>query len=399
MSIALEKNLQVEVVSIRESMRNLPGFFQPFLTWLSGKPLHGENPWKLTPMDHLMSCFASLLAGVALGIVAAHYSGFWLLLLAPSWLLTIHAVRKLRGVISHQCSHANFLPSQKVNDFIGEAVSVLFMTQNYEVYKREHVSAHHSIKHMTPDDPTVAFLLRMVGARAGMPREVLWKKMVQTMFSPLFHLKFVRNRFISNFVDASVPHRIATLFLWLGLLAIPMLTGTWREFLLAWVLPLTIPLHMVECLRLSGKHVFPARNLGKRGRNELAGFTHGIFFGDPVPDPWLPLHRKAGAWTAWWLRLAFYHLPSRMLVVVGDAPCHDYHHRYPKAKNWSNYMFERYQEELNPRPGWPAYTEVWGLYDAIDACFSSLSAADPRDYPIEETRGVSDSEMLEALEE
>lgn len=396
MSSSMENIVSID---IRESMRSLPGFFQPFLTWLSGKPLRGEAPWNLTPMDHLTSCVASLVAGVALGIVAARLSSFWLLLLAPAWLLTMHAVRKLRGVISHQCSHANFLPSQKVNDLIGEAVSCLFMTQNYEVYKREHVSGHHSVKHMTVEDPTVAFLLRMVGARAGMPREELWGKMVQTMFSPLFHLRFLRNRFYSNFFEASIPHRLATFAIWGSLIAVVAVTGEWKTFLLAWVLPLTIPLHMVECLRLSGKHIFPERGLVKRGKNELAGFTHGIFFGDRVPDPSLPFYRRLPLWIAWWLRLVFYHLPSRMLVVVGDAPCHDYHHRYPKAKNWSNYMFERQKEEITPAPGWPPYTEVWGLYSAIDATFRSLSASDPNQYKVEDSLGVSEIEMLEALEE
>ncbi len=386
-------------IDVRESMGRLPGALQPFLTWLSGKPLHHQRPWRLTPLDHLLSAVAAVAAGVAAAAWAVGRSGWWLLLVPPAWLLTIHGVRKLRGVIAHQCAHASCFPSQRLNDLLGEAISVAFITQSYQIYKHEHIAAHHSHKHMTPEDPTVAFLLRMVGARAGMTREALWRRLGWTLVSPRFHAVFVWNRLRSNLHDAAVPHRLATLALWSAVIALVAAAGAWREFLVAWVLPLTIPLQAVECLRLSGKHVFPHRTVDKRGRDELATFTHGIFFGDPAPAAGVPLYRRAGAWGCWWLRLVFYHLPARMLVVVGDAPCHDWHHRHPKAKNWANYPFERQREVLSPPAGWPPYTEVWGIRAAIDATFTSLAAADPALYPVQAAARVSASQILEALEE
>jgi fatty acid desaturase len=386
-------------VGVRESMRVLPGFSQPFFTWLTCKPLPEEKPWQLKPIHHLLASALPLVVGVALGVSAVTYSRLWLLLMPLSWLLTIHGIRKLRSIVVHQCAHSNFLESQTLNDWIGETVSVVTFTQNYAPYKREHINGHHSTKHMTVEDPTVAFLLRMVDARAGMSRRELWSLMLRKMFSPAFHLKFLRIRLLSNSKEASVGHALGMVVFWGSVLSVTAVTGAWPQLVLAWLLPLTIPLHMVECLRLSGKHVFPERDAEKRGRQELGGFTHGIFVGERTPDRELPFIQRTAAWAVWWLRLFFYHLPSRLLVLVGDAPCHDYHHRRPKSKDWSNYIFARQQEVLSPPPGWPPYTEVWGIASAIDATFQSLSAADPAQYELHATEIVSEWELLEALEE
>ena len=387
------------VVEVRESMRVLPGFLQPFLTWLSAKPLAGEEPWRLRPVHHLLSSALALAVGIAIGVAAVALSGFWLLLLPPSWLLTVHGIRKLRSVIVHECAHAVFSASPKVNDFLGEAISVLTFTQNYAPYKREHLSGHHSTRHMTVEDPTVAFLLRMLGARAGMTPGELWSLLRRRIVSPAFHLKFLRIRVMSNFHEASLGHCAAMVLFWGALLGLTAATGAWTELALAWLLPLTLPLHASECLRLSGKHIFPDRDLVKRGREELGGFTHGIFVGERVPDASLPWPRRQLAWAGWWLRLGFLHLPSRLLVLVGDAPCHDYHHRRPKSKDWPNYLFARQAEVVDLPAGWPPYTEVWGVAGAIDATFRSLAAADPSQYEVQATEVVSEWELLEALEE
>lgn len=384
---------------VRESMRVLPGFLQPFLTWLTCKPLPEEESWNLRAIHHLVSSVLPLVLGVGIGIVAVTLSGFWLLLLPVGWLLTVHAIRMLRSVVVHQCAHSNFLASQRVNDFIGEAVSVVTLTQNYLPYKREHITGHHSVKHMTVDDPTVAFLLRMVGVRAGMSRDDLWSLMLMKMFSPAFHLRFMGIRLLSNVKDASTGHIASVVLFWGSLLAVTAATGTWMQFLLAWMLPLTILLHMAECLRLSGKHCFPEPVTVKRGQQQPGAFTHGIFVGERVPESTLPPLRKMSAWAVWWLRLFVIHLPSRMLVLVGDAPCHDYHHRRPKAKDWSNYIFARQKEVVSLPPGAPPFTEVWGVAAAIDATFHSLTVADPSQYTLQGTHVVTEWELLAALEE
>lgn len=384
--------------SIRESMAVLPGPVQPFLTWLTGRPLPDEEPWNLTGMSHLLSAVASLILGVTLGILAATQMGWWLLLLYPSWLCTVHSVRKLRAMISHQCSHSNFSGNETLDDVIGEITSVVFMTQNYFAYKREHILGHHSKKHMTLEDPTVAFMVLMVGARAGMSRDELWHQLLKMIVSPVFHARFIWVRLKSNFLHTSWWHRALILLVWGGMITVTALTGAWHVFLLAWVLPLTLVLHVAESLRLCGRHVFP-EVVKHDGRSALAGYTHGIFIGDRVPDSRLPPLRKVSAWVVWFLRILFVHLPSRMLVIVGDSPCHDYHHRFPSSTHWANYIFAREQDLQAGAPGWPDYTEVWGVRAAIDATFESLSKASPEEYDPKRLGKVSTYELLEAFEE
>ncbi|MFM7579473.1 MAG: hypothetical protein ACKO5Q_21385, partial [Microcystaceae cyanobacterium] len=50
-----------------------------------------------------------------------------------------------------------------------------------------------------------------------------------------------------------------------------------------------------------------------------------------------------GGETRWWLRLFFYHLPVRLLILTGDSPVHDYHHRRP-ASDWVNAHCDRQAE-------------------------------------------------------
>src|SRR5437660_4460824 len=76
----------------RETMRTLPSFLQLPLTLLTGKPLAGQRALRLSPTHHLVASAASLGAGAALGLAGLHAGGLWLLLLIPSWAMTLHAM-------------------------------------------------------------------------------------------------------------------------------------------------------------------------------------------------------------------------------------------------------------------------------------------------------------------
>lgn len=379
-------------------MAVLPRFVQPFLTWLTGKPLSGEKPWRLTLAHHFGSCLVAVAAGVSLAGVAAVEGGWWLLALPPAWLLTTHGVRKLRSVVSHQCAHSNFSGNETIDTVIGEMIAIVFMTQNYLAYKAEHVAGHHSKKHMTMDDPTVAFILLMVKGRVGMSKDELWRRLLLTIFSPWAHLRFLWARFRSNFLADSKIHVLLAVAFWAALLATVAHFGVWKVFLLAWVVPLTVILHPAECLRLCGKHVFPENN-PKRNRETLAGFTNGIFVGERFPSPELPLFVRVPQAIWWFLKLFLVHLPARMLVLVGDAPCHDYHHRFPNSPRWTQYLFARAEDSADPQRKWPDYTEVWGVTAAVDATFESMAKADPTYYDVREIKNVRLFQLLEGLEE
>jgi hypothetical protein len=94
------------------------------------------------------------------------------------------------------------------------------------------------------------------------------------------------------------------------------------------------------------------------------------FWGETVPARSLPAWRQTVAWIRWTLLTVCYHLPSRLLVVVGDLPNHDYHHQYPSTPEWTAAAYAR-QRDIDSGPEGPSYQEVWGMGAAIDRLFRS----------------------------
>jgi hypothetical protein len=76
----------------------------------------------------------------------------------------------------------------------------------------------------------------------------------------------------------------------------------------------------------------------------------------------------------WLVRMVSLHLFARLFVLVGDTPCHDYHHRHPSSKEWTSYTHARHHDAKLGCPGYPiTYSECWGLFNAIDANLQSIS--------------------------
>jgi hypothetical protein len=328
----------------------------------------------------------SLAAGLLLGAVGPLAGGLFWAALPLGWLLTVHAARKLQVFILHQASHQTFAPNRpRLNRFVGEAISIGLQIQAFECYRREHIRDHHSRNHMSPDDPTVAFLFDELGLRPGMPHRQAWRQLGACLLSPVFHLRLLAQRVASNLgPGVTLRHRLLSAGYLAAVGGLVTCAGLWPVFLIAAVAPLTLLYNVISTLRLCTEHRFPAPNLADRySRDALASFTSAIFLGDPAPGPDLGSVRRAVAW-AWWLaRLLFVHVPGRLLVVPGDTPCHDLHHRRPSMANWADYLFERQRDVENLRPeDWPPYTETWGsVFDAINEVFLSLERADPAGFP------------------
>ena len=62
-------------MDVRESMRVLPNFLQPFLTWLTAKPYQGQIPSNHTPIYYLVTALVYLLTGLTLSIFAILKAG------------------------------------------------------------------------------------------------------------------------------------------------------------------------------------------------------------------------------------------------------------------------------------------------------------------------------------
>lgn len=365
-------------LSPRESMQVLPSFLQSFLTWLTCKPLEGQQSWNRTPFDHLIIALIALFSGVTISVIAVLHSGFWLLLLIPSWIATVSSARTLHVMIVHYCTHGRFSNNSKVNKWVGEFLSILLTLRNYESYLQDHVYNHHTKRLQTLEDETVKFLFLLAELRPGMTREQLWRKFWLTLVSPKFHWKLFAARVTSNL---SAPFPI-NLFVWsylLLILGITAWTQAWLVFLVAWLFPMTILYQISLFTRLCSEHIWPAPEaLDNRDKLTISRLTVGIFLGEPTPDSSLPFNQKILAWLVWSARMVFIHLFTRIFIMVADTPCHDYHHRHPNSIDWPNYIFARANDINSGCSGWPeSYSEVWGIYNAIDLMFESLSQLQP----------------------
>lgn len=383
-------------VDVRESMRVLPNFLQPLLTWLTGKPLRGSQPvWKLNPHWFLAAALLELVAGVSLSIILIHSSPiFWPLLLI-SWMNTVGGGRFLMVTIIHHCVHYNFSNSKAVSLWLTEVLSAVLLIQDFEGYRRDHVTIHHGKMMATLDDPDMVFLL-ILGFRPGMKREDLWKRLIKTLPSPRFHYLFLRARLAANF-KTSGRYRIAMSIAIQGVvLAIVAATHTWIYWFVAWIFPLTFLYHISALLQFTSEHRWlRVRHSDEPARLALARLTLGRFMGEPVPSDCLPVIRRCSAWISWYMRMIFLHLPCRIFVIAGDLPQHDWHHRHIRSKDWTFAAYARQRDLEANCPGWPeTYTEVWGLLPAIDGVFRFLSNLPQLP---EASRAISSAQISEIL--
>ncbi|MGW1074440.1 stearoyl-CoA 9-desaturase [Streptomyces sp. NPDC002537] len=382
-------------------MRVLPRFAQYPLTIFTGKALTEQKPlswW--TPGFHLVSAVLSMILGTAISCTGLRLSGGWLLLLLPGWAVTLHGMRNLRMMVYHQCSHRNMYRRRGLDAAIGRATSSLLIIQNFARYSREHVSDHHAAHHMTLRDPTVQAFLVSLDLHPGMTRRQMWRRVLGKLFSPRFHLQFAVSRARSFWHGSAPSEKTASVTLYTVAVAATVATGTWQALLIVWFVPLIPLFQLSNTLRLCVKHTFPAPDLEvRRGKEYFGSLTNAIFIGEPAPPSALPYGRRTAAWFAWTARMLLVHAPARYLVLTGDTVVHDFHHRYPATPQWANYLFGRQEDADAGSPGWPAYTQVWGLIPAINLVFDSLSVADPEEFDIARLHEVSKRELFAAFDD
>lgn len=388
---ALSNNNAGDVVSppaIVEDARaswfeTFPAFTQGFLTWLSAKPHVGQPPSTHSPTGYLAASAGTIAAGLAMFFLGASLDSWALRIIAIA--LVTSGLRKLQVVVFHHCSHGTVFRSRLANTVLGESISAIVLIKSFAAYRRDHIR-HHSSKHLLTDaDETVQFLVYFARLEPGLTRRQLWRRMLLNFANPLFHLRWLSDRVVSCFLVDGGPWRIARVAYWLVLLSVVTWAGAWRGFALAWVLPLTVCYNVSATLRLAAEHRWPTNAaVRSRARDFVCETTVAVFLGAPLPrvTGW----RRLYALPVWALRMVG-HLLARVLVLVGDTPCHDYHHRRPSSREWPNAIFARQADLERGCPGYPQnYGEVWGLFRAIDEGFARLSTVDPRTLALESRR-------------
>jgi hypothetical protein len=325
----------------------------------------------------VITAFGALGLGVVLSLLVLRLGGFWLASLPFLLILSASGMGKLQAVVFHHCSHGTVFRKRETNRLVGETISILLLMKHFDVYQHEHMLHHSPNKLLTHEDEFTQFVMNLAGLRPGLAKSVLWRRVLISFVSPFFHLRFLLARVSSCLLSHSTGHNLIGWAAWSGVFHLAWLMDAWVELTIAWLLPVTVLLQIGTALRTLCEHRFPEQEvIDARGKTFVCLATAGVFPGAPVPEQ--PATSLGGlfAWGGWWTSMLTVHLFSRVFVLVGDAPCHDFHHRRPASRKWTDYIHARQKDVDGGCPNFPlGYIETWGLFEAIDENLASLSTA------------------------
>jgi len=363
-----------------EMAARLPASLQPFLTWLTAKPAPGEPAAPRPPVSYvreavllvLGGCAASSLAMAALPLDSV---AFWALLFC-GLLATSSGLGLFQVVIFHHCSHGTVFSTRERNRMVGRWVSAILLFKHFDMYQREHMLHHNANKLFTDDDEFTDFVVGICDLHTALDRRALWRKLLILLVSPWFHGRFMVKRIQGSLMSKERRHNLIGLGVWGTLLIGGLLLHVLPIVLVAWVLPVTVLLQIATVFRILCEHRLPsAEIIALRGKQLVCEATAGVFPGSYPPPETQSTLRRLGGWTLWWADMLTIQLFVRVFVLVGDAPCHDFHHRRP-GKRWTDYTHARQSDADAGCPGFPAnYVESWGLFTAIDQNFAAMARA------------------------
>ncbi|MEK0081882.1 fatty acid desaturase [Benzoatithermus flavus] len=359
----------------------LPMAVQPFLTWLTARPAPGEAERSRPAWTYVSEALLWLVVGVALGVLALDSAPPLAAVLLPiSLVVTSSGLGLFQVVVFHHCSHGTVFAKPEHNRNVGRLISALLLFKHFDAYRREHMLHHNARKLLTEEDEFADFVLEMCRLAPGLPKRELWRRvLVNVVFSPAFHLRFLLRRLRASLCSPDTLHNHVGIAAWLTAFVLSAASGRLVAFLVLWVLPVTLLLQVATVGRILCEHRFPEPALiAARGREFVCRATAGVFPG--VVPPAASAGTLAGflAWAAWWLNMLTVQLFVRVFVLVGDAPCHDFHHRRPATKAWTDYIHARQRDVDAGCPGYPLnYGETWGLFRAIDENLATLSRTPP----------------------
>ncbi|WP_265284188.1 fatty acid desaturase [Verminephrobacter aporrectodeae] len=381
----------------RETYRVLPSWSSWFWTWLTGVPLEGERPLLVhSAKSFLLMAATSYIGGIALSIGGVMNTGGWSWVsMITGWCLVVSGARRLVSTVVHQCIHGRFSGWRKIDYVIGELLTVLTFTQTAEEYRREHFEKHHRFGiFSTKDDPSVQFLMKS-GFKPGMSVKALWIRLLLNIFSPKFHLYFITQRIRSNFVHKR-PMRLVMVYVYLLIWGGALVLGwvSQEEIFFGVIVPIIFLYQISVMLEFVSEHAWlvPTQHVGHA---RSVHYTHSWarFCGSATPMRSATHSATSyyGCWLVWWSAQLLYHIPVRLLVLPGDLPQHDFHHRSPNTTEWPNAAYARQQHlQKNKEPS----MEFWGLHRAINHVFLgiAITGANVARAPIITSNQLSDVE-------
>jgi hypothetical protein len=302
-------------------------------------------------------------------------------LVAVALIATSCGLGLFQVVVFHHCAHGSVFADWRTNRDVGRLISALLLFKHFDAYRREHNLHHNARKLFTDEDEFADFVLDMCRLEPGLPKGELWRRVIMNVaFSPAFHTRFLLRRVRAAWGSPDRVHNAVGIAAW-GLAATASLAlGLTTELLLLWVLPVTVLLQLATVGRILCEHRFPEPALiAARGKEFVCRSTNGVFPGSPPPATSALTPSGLIAWIGWWADMLTVQLFARVFVLVGDAPCHDFHHRRPASGRWTSYIYARQEDVEAGCPGFPLnYGDSWGLFRAIDENLATL-ASTPRE--------------------
>jgi len=363
-----------------EMAARLPRALQPFLTWLTAKPAPGEPAAPRPPSAYVRQAVLLVLGGcaasaLAMAMLPLSSVEFWVVL-CGGLLATSSGLGLFQVVIFHHCSHGTVFSTRERNRMVGRWVSAVLLFKHFDAYQREHMLHHNANKLFTDDDEFTDFVVGICDLRTALDRRALWRKLLVLLVSPWFHLRFMSKRVQGSLMSKEYRHNLIGVGVWGTLLVGGALLHILPIVLVAWVLPVTVLLQIATVFRILCEHRLPpVEIIEQRGKQLVCEATAGVFPG--ARPPRLRASSMGGmlAWSAWWANMLTVQMFVRIFVLVGDAPCHDFHHRRP-GKRWTDYTHARQSDLDAGCPGFPVnYVETWGLFRAIDQNFAAMAIA------------------------
>ncbi len=332
----------------------LPQFVQSFITWLSGIPCRDQRQtFKMSPAIVFLVGILFITMGFII-IYEAMQQGW--LALVPVYILGVSFVasgtRRLDVLIVHQSLHGKVLKDKKGNEALGEILTTLLFLTPYKSNRLEHLGHHRS----PCDENDVDVIYLKSACIAGVNnRKALYRQVLKTVFSPVFHFQFTLNRLKSNLISATPWYRLFMSWTYVFLLLSPALLfgpSYFFSLLLYWLIPLSVGFQMSNFLYTATEHRWWLFNnefvIGNEKRDQL---TFARICCNEAPSRTTLL-----SWAVWWIYAIFINMPVRLFIIVGDTLQHDLHHVAPNC-DWANSTFERqsYQQRTPDR-----FAEVWG---------------------------------------
>lgn len=363
----------------RETMAQLPSFVQPFLTWLTGKALPGQQPlFRHTPFTQLAAGLLMLFGGSAASFAFATMSPWLWMLLPLSMITTIAGARFLQTNIYHQASHNRFIgkPSRqnpsgasRFDHWLGEAISLLLILAPIDKYRESH-RKHHFDDFGSFNDPDFRFFRRF-GFEPGSPMSDLRRALWLGLLRPTTHIQYLRARLQDNLLSrATWQRRLAILAIHGSALAWSAATSHLTAFLLAWLLSVTIGFQLSGLLQFLTEHVWLLpQEPGESKIRFFSRMTLARFQGEPMPTPYTL------AWFAWAGRMLTIHLFWRVFAVQGPLVVHDYHHNDPLDEGWPMAVYTRQAQIDSGAKRYSDYTGIWGFLNSLERSLQAIHDA------------------------